>query len=47
MNLTPLRVEPLDAAKHIFSHVEWQMKGYLVRVEALEEGESVLFFIFV
>ncbi len=44
MNLTPLRVEPLDAAKHIFSHVEWQMKGYLVRVEALEEGESDLLF---
>lgn len=24
------RIEPLDSAKHIFSHVEWHMKGYRV-----------------
>lgn len=44
MQLTPLRVEPLADAKHIFSHVEWHMKGYLIRVEALMEGESDLLF---
>ena len=26
----------LAAAKHIFSHVEWQMKGYEVIVDELE-----------
>ncbi len=28
----PLQIEPLPAAKHIFSHVEWHMKGYRVRI---------------
>ncbi len=44
MRLNPLRIEPLSDAKHIFSHVEWRMKGYLVRVEALGDGESDLLF---
>ena len=30
--LQPLRVEPLPEAKHIFSHVEWHMTGYMIRV---------------
>ncbi len=29
----PVRVWPLRSAKHIFSHVEWQMTGYMVLVE--------------
>lgn len=40
MNLNPLRIEKLSDAKHIFSHVEWHMKGYMIRVEALEEDEQ-------
>ncbi len=44
LDLTPLRVEKLAEAKHIFSHVEWHMKGYLIRVEELFEGESKLLF---
>ncbi|MBQ1607339.1 MAG: A/G-specific adenine glycosylase [Lachnospiraceae bacterium] len=28
----PLHVEALPEAKHIFSHVEWRMKGYLVKL---------------
>lgn len=44
MKLTPLRVESLMDAKHIFSHVEWHMKGYMIRVEALMEGETDLLF---
>ena len=28
-------IEPLSAAKHIFSHIEWRMKGYAVRVGAV------------
>lgn len=36
MNLSPLRIQPLPEAKHIFSHVEWQMKGYAILVEEPE-----------
>ena len=31
-----LRVQPLEEAKHIFTHKEWHMRGYLVRVDGLE-----------
>ncbi len=37
MNLDAVRIEQLSQAKHIFSHVEWRMVGYRVRVAALEE----------
>lgn len=33
-----LRIQPLEDAKHIFTHREWHMKGYLVRVDELEHG---------
>ena len=32
----PVQIRPLPEAKHIFSHVEWQMSGYLVLVEDME-----------
>lgn len=32
-----LRISPLEEAKHIFTHREWHMKGYLVRVDELED----------
>lgn len=32
------RVEPAGEAKHIFSHVEWHMTGYLVKVKTIPEG---------
>ena len=35
-DLMSLRITPLADSKHIFSHVEWRMKGYLVKVAALE-----------
>lgn len=34
--LTALRIQPLQVSKHIFSHVEWRMIGYVVRVAALQ-----------
>lgn len=34
--LTSLHIRPLEEAKHIFSHIEWRMTGYAVRVAALE-----------
>jgi A/G-specific adenine glycosylase len=38
MGFLPLRIQPLADAKHIFSHVEWHMKGYAVLVEAMEDA---------
>ena len=30
-----MHIEELGEAKHIFIHVEWHMKGYMVRVDEL------------
>ena len=45
IGLAPLYIKPLEEAKHIFSHVEWQMIGYSIRVDELEKAckESMLF----
>ena len=32
-----LQITPLPAAKHIFTHIEWRMIGYRVRVDALSK----------
>lgn len=37
--LEALSIQPLEDAKHIFSHREWHMKGYLVRVGGPEPGK--------
>lgn len=37
MGLIPLKVEPLEDARHIFSHIEWQMTGYMIRVAQLDD----------
>lgn len=34
-----LRIQPLEDAKHIFTHKEWRMKGYMVRVDELDPGQ--------
>ena len=40
---SPIRIRKLESAKHIFSHVEWHMTGYLVLMEEAEnEGEYLL-----
>ena len=33
---TPVRIQPACDAKHIFSHVEWHMKGYVVFLQAAD-----------
>lgn len=33
-----IRVQPLPDAKHIFTHREWHMKGYMIRVDELEDA---------
>ena len=37
MGLLPMRIQELEEAKHIFSHIEWRMTAYRVRVSSLEE----------
>lgn len=37
IGLMPLRIKELPGAKHIFSHVEWHMIGYMVKVDELEK----------
>lgn len=36
----PIRIQPVCDAKHIFSHVEWHMKGYVVFLQAKEYAKS-------
>ncbi|NLL77325.1 MAG: DNA/RNA nuclease SfsA [Clostridiales bacterium] len=36
MGLKVIRIQHIGEAKHIFSHKEWHMKGYAVRVDELE-----------
>jgi len=45
MGLLPMRIQELEKAKHIFSHIEWQMAGYVIKVAQLEEDDSGLLFL--
>ncbi|MBQ9022369.1 MAG: A/G-specific adenine glycosylase [Eubacterium sp.] len=42
--LQPLRIQKLEPAKHIFTHIEWHMTGYLIRVDSLTSESSGLLF---
>lgn len=44
INLSPLRIRPLGEAIHIFSHVEWQMIGYMIQVDSLNIETTDLLF---
>ena len=35
----PLRILPLTGAKHIFSHVEWHMRGFAVELQEKPAGD--------
>ena len=39
-NLAPLQIKKLPDAKHIFSHIEWLMQGYLVQVADVDSFHS-------
>ena len=50
LGLIPIRIRKLSAAKHVFTHREWHMTGYLVRVDELagmEPGRKTQDIIFV
>ena len=36
LGMAPLRIQKTRKAKHIFSHIEWEMSGYRLLVEPLE-----------
>ncbi len=36
--LKAIRIQELEAATHIFTHKEWHMRGYMIRVDELEPG---------
>lgn len=40
MGFSPLRIQPIGEAKHIFTHKEWHMKGYRVLVEPFDFKED-------
>lgn len=40
IGLMPIRIQKLGAGKHIFSHVEWHMTGYKIRVDELEKANT-------
>lgn len=47
LGIMPVRIKQLGSAKHIFSHVEWHMKGYEIVVDQLEhqmKGDSGIIF---
>lgn len=42
LGVTPIRIRRLEASKHIFTHKEWHMTAYSIRVDELEGmGEYV------
>ena len=43
MGLKVLRIRPIGEAKHIFSHKEWHMVGYAIKVDELERPEKLEF----
>ena len=45
LGLIALRIKPIGEEKHIFSHVEWQMSGYMVWVESQDRQKSPFLFV--
>ncbi len=41
--LSPVRIQRLPEAKHMFSHVEWRMKGFALLVEEPDAQDQLLF----
>lgn len=50
LGLQPLRIRKLEDTKHIFTHKEWHMSGYVIRVDELcklENGTGAEEFLFI
>ena len=40
IGLDPLYIEKLPPAKHIFSHIEWRMQAYRIKVSSLKKAQD-------
>lgn len=40
LGLDPLYIEELPPAKHIFSHIEWRMQAYRIKVSSLKTTQD-------
>ena len=40
LGLDPLYIEEMPSSKHIFSHIEWRMEAYRIRVSSLEKAKD-------
>jgi len=40
MSFSPIRIQKLEPSKHIFTHKEWHMIGYVVKIEEAEMTET-------
>lgn len=47
IGLSAIRIKPLAESRHIFTHKEWHMTGYSVRVDELDKGDNNTGLIFV
>ncbi|MCI8599653.1 MAG: A/G-specific adenine glycosylase [Lachnospiraceae bacterium] len=45
LKLSPIRIQKLPDAKHIFSHMEWHMAGYEVKIEEPTQEPEGFFFV--
>ncbi len=45
LGLSPIRIQSLPEAKHIFSHIEWHMAGFVVKIEEPEQEPEGFFFV--
>ena len=45
MHLSPLHIRQAQKAKHIYSHVEWHMEAYVVRVDTADPLPDDLLFV--
>ena len=43
--ISPIQIEKIEEAKHIFTHLEWHMKGYKIRIEEIEEESDSMIFL--
>ncbi len=49
LGLYPIRIQKLMPAKHVFTHKEWHMTGYVIRVDELspvvegQDGQGLIF----
>lgn len=45
LGLSPIRIWQLPDSKHIFSHIEWHMAGFLVKIEEPDKEPEDFFFV--